>query len=84
MAYGYTIHNSYDADMFYNAVHMMHHVFKYHKDGEMLEDVDGTLIQRFTNESGQHSRVVCDTQIDYVAVISDIPLDLEYLYKWNC
>jgi hypothetical protein len=49
---------------------------------QMLEDVDGSLIQVF-NSDGYMIRVDNDHEVGCVSVESEIPLDIPHIHEYN-
>ena len=78
MTYGYTIADSASRIVFLDAVNFIVEKLQYKPFGEKLEDVDGSLYQRFTN--GQDTVLLeSNVNIDYVAIKSNVKLPIQSL-----
>lgn len=74
LTHSYTICNCADEDIFHKQCEALEkYVPGIQKDGKLLEDVDGSLIQIY-NKDGNKIRVLSDTEVDAVFVKSEIEL----------
>ena len=82
MKYGYTIADAASRKVFEDAVPFIIEKLHYEPNGDVLEDVDGSLIQKFTGNDGS---LILEsiTDVDCVAIISDIELPITCLHKWT-
>ncbi len=82
MKYGYTIADAADEKAFKDAVPFIVEKLHFKPSSDVLEDVDGGLRQEFTRDDG-NLVLESDTQVDYVAIVSDVELPITCLHKWT-
>ncbi len=82
MTYGYTIADTADRAVFNKAVHFITEELHYSTADRLLEDVDGTLVQAFS-KNGSLIQLESNVQINYVAILSDTPLQIQCLHEWT-
>lgn len=72
--YSYTLSMEADTKVFKNTCALIEKMKNVQKNGSLLEDVDGSLIQKYT-VSGKKIKVFSDCLVDAVYVDSDMDLD---------
>lgn len=79
--FGYTIADAADEQAFREAMEFIEHTLHFRKDGPLLQDVDGSLIQRFCGDSGS-LELRSDESVACVSIESSQDIPIACLHKW--
>ena len=82
MTFGYVIADAADQNTFREAVGFIENALHFQPIGKAVEDVDGSMWQKFSDGT-KKLRLICDCQIDYVAIESDTDLPIKCLHNWS-
>lgn len=80
--FGYTIANAMSEQLFHDAADFIRGRLCFDADGEVLEDIDGSLVQHFRNGTDM-LELHCDAQTDCVYIKASQELPIACLYKWK-
>ena len=83
MKYGYTIADAASREIFERAVTFIIEELHYRPEAERLEDVDGSIQQKFIKDDAI-LLLESDAQVDYVGIISDVKLPIKCLHEFTC
>lgn len=82
MKYGYTIADAASREVFEEAVQFIIEKLHFKPSGDTLENIYGDLKKEFIRDDCSLI-LESDTEVDYVAIISDIELPIDCLHEWT-